>query len=84
MAPPTTTIRDLRNHFAKVKKLVETQGEVLVTDKGEPKYRLVLYTPPQNVNAPAKDYMARITRHQPRPLSADEAKDLHEDNRGDR
>jgi|GEM_PF-2486395 len=39
MAPPAATIRDLRNHFAKVKKLVETQGEVLVTDNGEPKYR---------------------------------------------
>jgi prevent-host-death family protein len=84
MARHTITIRDLRNHFAKVKQLVETQGEVLVTDKGEPKYRLVLYTPVQKVSAPSKDYIARITRHQPRALSANEAKGLHEDNRGDR
>lgn len=38
------TIRDLRNHFSKVKELVETEREVVVTDKGKPKYKLTLYT----------------------------------------
>ena len=28
----TTTIRELRNQFPKVKKMVETEGEVIVTD----------------------------------------------------
>ena len=85
MSPPVATIRDLRNRFAKVKKLVETAGEVLVTDKGEPKYRLVLYTatPARKAAAP-KDYMARLKRYQPRPVSVANARALHEENRGER
>ncbi len=84
MPPPTTTIRDLRNHFAKVRKLVEAEGEVLVTDKGEPKYRLVLYTAARQTTPPPKNYLERLGRYQPRPMSAAEAKALHEENRGER
>lgn len=43
MAKATTRV--LRNNFSKVKALVETEGEVVVTDNGEPKYKLTLYTP---------------------------------------
>jgi len=84
MSTPTTTIRDLRNHFAKVRKLVEAEGEVLVTDKGEPKYRLVLYTAGRRSAPPAKDYMKRLRRYQPRPMTSSEAEVLHEENRGER
>ncbi|OGA11252.1 MAG: hypothetical protein A3D95_15045 [Betaproteobacteria bacterium RIFCSPHIGHO2_12_FULL_69_13] len=81
----TATVRDLRNRFPKVKKLVETEGEVLVTDRGKPRYRLTLYTTALAAKSPpAKDYVARLTRHQPRPLSAAAAKALHEENRGGR
>ena len=41
----STSIRDLRNHFPKVRKLVETLGEVILTEKGKPRYRLTLYSP---------------------------------------
>ena len=83
--PSVATVRDLRNHFPKVKKLVETEGEVLVTDRGEPKYRLVLHTPVRPPTPPpAKDYMARMTRYQPHPMSAAAAKALQAENRGDR
>lgn len=81
----TTTIRDLRNQFPKVKKLVETEGEVIVTDNGEPKYRLTLYTPVSSKKAPPpKDYMARLDRHQTGPISTEAADALHKENRGDR
>ena len=45
------TIRDLRNHFPKVKKLVETEGEVIVTDKGAPKYKLTLHSAAEPLSA---------------------------------
>ena len=81
----TITVVDLRNRFPKVKKLVETEGEVLVTDRGKPKYRLTLYkTPAAAKSPPTKDYVARLRRYQSRPLGAAAAKALHEENRGGR
>ena len=81
----TTSIRDLRNSFPKVRKLLETEGEVLLTEKGSPRYRLTLYTPADSRRpAPGKDYIARLKRHQPRPASASESEALHNDNRGER
>jgi antitoxin (DNA-binding transcriptional repressor) of toxin-antitoxin stability system len=81
----TATIRDLRNRFPKVKRLVETEGEVLVTDRGKPRYRLTLYTTAHAAKPPpVKDYIARLTRYQPRPLGAAAAKALREENRGGR
>jgi antitoxin (DNA-binding transcriptional repressor) of toxin-antitoxin stability system len=79
-----STIRDLRNHFPKVRKLVESEGEVLLTERGKPRYRLVLYTPPQTATPPKVDYWARLKGYQPEPMTADEARALDEENRGDR
>jgi hypothetical protein len=81
----TATIRELRNQFPKVKKLVEADGEVVVTDKGTAKYRLTLYTAVERKHLPPpKNYLARLRRYQSRPISAAAAKALHEANRGDR
>jgi antitoxin (DNA-binding transcriptional repressor) of toxin-antitoxin stability system len=81
----TATIRDLRNHFLKVKKMVETEGEVIVTDKGHPKYKLTLYTPAAKRAAQrSKDYIARLRRHQRHPISKRAADSLDNENRGDR
>jgi antitoxin (DNA-binding transcriptional repressor) of toxin-antitoxin stability system len=75
----------LRNRFPEVRKLVEAEGEVVVTDNGEPKYRLVLYTAaPPTRSPPPKDYVTRLRRPQPRPTSADTARALRDENRGDR
>ena len=83
--PVTATIRELRNNFPRVRKLVEREGEVLVTDRGTPKYRLTRYTPgPGNLAPVAKDYLERLRRHQPRALGRAAAKALHEANRGGR
>ena len=79
------TVRDLRNHFPRVRRLVEAQGEVLVTEKGEPKYRLTLYTRVEvRAARHPKDYMSRLRRHQPEPISAAAARALHEESRGGR
>jgi len=81
----TATVRELRNHFPKVRKLLETEGEVVVTDQGTPKYRLTRFTPPAGRKAPVpKDYLRRLRRHQSRPLSAAAATALDEANRGAR
>ena len=83
--PATATIRDLRNNFPKIKRLVDEEGEVLVTDRGTPKYRLARYAATHRRTSPAaKDYMARLARYQPRPLSAAAAKALHDETRGER
>jgi hypothetical protein len=81
----TSTIRDLRNRFPKVRKLVETQGEVLLTEKGKPRYRLTLYTPSNAVEeAPTVDYWARLNAYQPRTLTKAQSRALHDENRGER
>ena len=80
----SATVRDLRNRFPKVRKTVEAEGEVLVTERGKPRYRLTLYSPAPADEPAAKDYVARMKRHQPRPMSRAAAKALHERNRGER
>lgn len=79
------TVRDLRNRFPWVRKLVESQGEVLLTERGVLRYRLTLYSGARAAREPApKDYLARIKRLQPRPMSARAAGALDEENRGGR
>ena len=78
------TIRDLRNHFPKVRKLVETEGEVLLTEKGKPKYRLMLYTPARAKRPPPVDYWARLNSYQPRSMTEAQSRALHQENRGER
>lgn len=81
----TATVRDLRNRFPRVRKLLESEGEVLVTDRGQPKYRLTLYAPARPRKKPAsKDYVARLKRFQPRPIGVSAARGLDEENRGGR
>jgi antitoxin (DNA-binding transcriptional repressor) of toxin-antitoxin stability system len=81
----SATVRDLRNRFPKVRKMVESEGEVLVTERGRTRYRLTLYAPAQAAKEPPpKDYLARMRRHQPRPMSRAAARALDEDNGGAR
>jgi len=82
--PVTASIRDLRNSFPKIRKLVEAEGEVLLSESGQTKYRLVLHTPQPAKSAAAVDYWSRLTSYQPTPLTRAQAQTLHDDNRGDR
>jgi hypothetical protein len=80
----TATIRELRNRFPRIRKLLEREGEVVVTDQGTPRYRLTRYEPSRPKTPAPKDYLKRLRRHQPRPLSAAAARALGDANRGDR
>jgi antitoxin (DNA-binding transcriptional repressor) of toxin-antitoxin stability system len=80
----TATIRELRNDFPRIKKLVDVEGEVIVTDKGTPRYRLTSFTPPRKKKPTPKDYLGRMARHQPRAMTRRVSRSLHEENRGDR
>lgn len=82
--PSTASIRDLRNHFPKVRKLLDEEGEVLLTESGAAKYRLTPYVAPTTKRPQPLDYWARLTELQPSPISAEAAQALHEENRGDR
>ena len=81
---PTATIRDLRNQFPKIRKLVETSGEVLLTERGTPRYRLTLYSADAVQEPATVDYWSRLNSYQPDELSTDQAAALHDENRGDR
>jgi len=80
----TASIRDLRNHFPKVRKLVEAQGEVLLSENGRTRYRLILHTEAPAAPAQPVDYWGRLTAQQPIALTAAQARALRDDNRGDR
>jgi len=80
----TSTIRDLRNHFPKIRKLVESEGEVVLTERGKPRYRLSLYTPSRTRKAPVIDFWTRLNSYQPEPMTEAQARALHEANRGER
>ena len=82
--PATATIRELRNQFPKLKKLLEKDGEILVSDHGKTRYRLMLYTPPAPADPSPVDYWARLQAYHPQPLTAEQSEGLHNDNRGDR
>lgn len=79
-----TSIRDLRNHFPKVRKRVESQGEVILTEKGKPRYQLTRYTPESTATPPPVDYCARLNSYQPRAMTKAQARALHDENRGER
>jgi len=81
----STSIRDLRNRFPKVRKLVESHGEVILTEKGKPRYRLTLYSPESAATPPPPvDYWARLNSYQPRAMTKAQSRALHDENRGER
>lgn len=67
-AVATIPIRELRGAFPKVKRLLETDGAVIVSDYGKPKYLLTTYTPASKDSPLEKDYLARLAKFQPRRL----------------
>jgi len=80
----TATIRDLRNRFTDVRKRLESEGEVVVTERGKPRYRLTLYVPPRTKPPSPIDYWQRLRSYQPRPMTRAQSRKLHEENRGER
>jgi hypothetical protein len=81
---PTASVRDLRNHFPKVREILEEEGEVLLTEKGTAKYKLVRYSAPPKTTPPPIDYWARLNSYQPTQISAEASQALSDENRGER
>ncbi len=77
-------MRDLRNNFPKIRRILAEEGEVLLTENGKAKYRLVPYSAPVKKAPPAVDYWARLNSYQPNLISAEDSQALDDENRGDR
>ncbi len=82
--PAIASIRDLRNHFPKVRKLLEKNGEVLLSERGMPRYRLTPHNEAPALQATPVDYWARLKATQPSPLTAEQSQALIDENRGER
>ncbi len=80
----TATIRDLRTRFPRVRRLLEQQGEIVVTDRGRPVIVLRPYAARRRRPGAPIDYYARLLRRMPRPLSAAERRALDEADRAER
>lgn len=79
----TATIRDLRTRLPHVRRLLEQEGEIVVTDHGKPVLVLRPYEQPANAGEPI-DYYARLRRRMPKALSRAARERLDEANRGER
>lgn len=84
MSKATASIREIRTDFRSVKRKVESHGEVVITDNGVPRFLLKSLPPPPAKRGPLPDYMRRLAELRSRPLSAEQTRSLHEENRGDR
>lgn len=80
----TATVRDLRTQFPRLKRLVEHEGEVVVTSRGKPAFVLRAYRQPVAGRTKRVDYFGRLRARQPKPLSAAAARALDESDRGER
>ena len=85
MSTATATIRELRTDFRSVKRKIEQHGEIIITDNGDPAYVIKpIAVPRQPKKARMPDYYARLIKIMPKPMTEEEARRLHEENRGDR
>jgi prevent-host-death family protein len=80
----TASIRDLRTQFPKVRRLVEQEGELVVTDRGRPVMLLQSYRERTTAPNTRIDYYARLSRRMPQPLCTAARQALDEANRGER
>jgi len=80
----TATVRQLRTEFPKVRKMIEHEGEVVVTERGQAAYIIKPYQAPAKQRRKKKDYYARLLSYMPVPISAEASRALDELNRGDR
>lgn len=84
MNTATVTIRELRTDFRSVKRKVEEFGKVTITDNGEPAYVMEPVAPKPRKQRPLPDYMARLLKQRPEPMSAEATRKFWEDERGNR
>ena len=78
------TVRDLRTRFPSVRRLLEQEGEVVVTERGRPIIVLRPYEPSVKARPAAIDYYARLRSRMPKALSKKARIDLDEADRAER
>jgi antitoxin (DNA-binding transcriptional repressor) of toxin-antitoxin stability system len=84
MSTATVTVRELQTNFHAVERKVEQHGTLIITDNGVPRYEFrPLQTQPKQ-RATMPDYMARLRKRQPKPMSAEATRRFWEEERGDR
>jgi antitoxin (DNA-binding transcriptional repressor) of toxin-antitoxin stability system len=84
MAANTATIRELRTDFRSVKRKIEQHGEIIITDNGDPAYVMKPVAVKPKPRASRPDYMARLLKRQPKPMSEEATRRFWEHERGDR
>lgn len=79
------SIRQLRTEFPKVRAMIEREGEVVVTERGQAAYVIRPYQAPRRKQGKPQpfDYYARLIKRMPRPISkeASRAMDADRDDR---
>jgi antitoxin (DNA-binding transcriptional repressor) of toxin-antitoxin stability system len=80
----TATIRQLRTEFPKVRKMIQHEGEVVVTERGQAAYIIRPYQAPRKAKRKKIDYYARLLSYMPEPISAEASRAIDDWNRGDR
>lgn len=74
----TATVRDLRTNFPKLKRLLEDEEEVVITDHGTPVAVLKRVEPPVKRARPI-DYYTRLKRRMPKAISVRQRQTLDDD-----
>jgi antitoxin (DNA-binding transcriptional repressor) of toxin-antitoxin stability system len=80
----TATIRDLRRRFPKIRRMLDQEGQLVVTDRGRPIILLQPYSEQVARRGTRVDYYARLRRRMPKPLTAIARRALDEADRGER
>lgn len=87
IAVKTASVRQLRQDFPKVRALIEREGQVVVTERGQAAYVIKPYVaPPKKKSRKPRnfDYYARLVSYMPKPISAEASRAIDDLNRGDR
>ena len=77
------TVRDLRTRFPRIKRLLEEEKEILITDHGRP-VAILRVVQPGRSSPSAIDYYARLRKRMPKPMSRAARRALDEAARGER
>ena len=77
----TATIRQLRTQFPRIRRMLEQEGQLLVTDRGRPVILLQPYRERVVPHSARVDYYARLRRRMPKPLTGVVRRALHEADR---
>ncbi len=74
----TATVRDLRTNFPKLKRILEDEEEVVITDHGTPVAVLKRVEPSAKRPKPI-DYFARLKHRMPKPITKRQRAALDDD-----